>query len=174
MKNNFHQELLRTIQSLIKINYSYFLAFMIMVIISISVSCYKSVLFDKLQETELKIAPFNSISKKQEAFILKHAFSKDGINFKRFITELGGKNFATVTNISKLDTINLHKLKKTKYSIVLFFWHDKFIFQFLEGLQDLRPGFLKLLNIKISKVSKVNEFKPFLKLEVLCEIFQKR
>lgn len=170
MTNN---KLVKTILDLIKTNSYMFLVFILILIISVSVSVYKSSLFNKLQDSELIVKPIMSFDKKTIKFISEHNFSDENISFHKFVKNLAEHNFAIITDISRYNKSRIDNFQKTKYKIRGYFWHDKFAFKFIEELQNYHPGFLKLLDIDIDKFSKVNEFKPFIKLEILCEIFQK-
>ncbi len=163
----------KIIFNLIKTNRSVFLIFISIFIIWNAVSLYKSDLFNKLQESELRTDPIKSFDKETIKFISEHDFSSKKIKFRKFIENLADHNLAIITKVSKSDEIKTKAFRKIQYKIRGYFWHDKFIFKFIDELQNFHPGFLKLLNIDMDKFSKTNIFKPSIKLELICEIFQK-
>ena len=163
----------KIIFNIIKANSSVFLIFISMFIIWNVVAIYKSDLFNKLQESELLIEPIKSFDKETIKFISQHDFSNKKINFRKFIENLADHNFAIITKVLKSNEIKTDTFRKTQYKIKGYFWHDKFVFKFIDEVQNFHPEFLKLLNIDIDKFSKANVFKPSIKLELICEIFQK-
>ncbi len=163
----------KIIFNLIKTNSSVFLIFISMFIIWNAISLYKSDLFNKLQESELLIEPIKSFDKETIKFISEHDFSNKKIKFRKFIENLADHNLGIITKVSKSDEIKTDAFRKIQYKIRGYFWHDKFVFKFIDELQNFHPGFLKLLNIDMDKFSKINIFKPSIKLELICEIFQR-
>lgn len=163
----------KIIANLIKTNRFIFLIFILTVVVWIVIFLYKSELFDSLQESELLAEPIKSLNQEEIKFISKHDFSDKKIMFQKFVDNLANHNFAIITTVLKSGEIKTRDFRKIEYKIKGYFWHDKFVFKFIDELQGFHPGFLKLLNIDVDKFSKANAFKPSIKLELVCEIFQK-
>ena len=163
----------RVISNLIRTNRLIFVIFISTMVMWSVISLYKSELFNNLQESELLAEPIKSFNLEEIKFISKHDFSNKKITFQKFIDNLANHNFAIITTILKSGEIKTRDFRKIEYRIRGYFWHDKFVFKFIDELQDFHPGFLKLLNIDVDKFSKANAFKPSIKLEIVCEIFQK-
>lgn len=173
MKIMINKKFNKTISCLIKANSCILLIFALMSFVCIATFIHKEILFNKFQESELLTGPIKCFDRRVIKFISEHNFSGKNINFRKFVENLAEHNFAIVTEVKKCNISRLNSFKRIKYKVKGYFWHDKFIFEFIDKLQNYHPGFLKLLNVEIDKFSKVNEIKPFIRLEIVCEIFQK-
>lgn len=173
MKIMINKKFNKTIIHLIKTNGYILLVFVLMLLVCIASFIHKEILFNKFQESELLTGPIKCFDSKVIKFISEHNFSGKNINFRKFVENLAEHNFAVITEVKKCNISRLDSFKRIKYKVRGYFWHDKFIFEFIDELQNYHPGFLKLSNVEIDKFSKVNEIKPFIRLEIICEIFQK-
>jgi hypothetical protein len=104
-------------------------------------------------------------------FVKKHLFRKETRDFKEFVAGISNGYFAQDLEVSQGDQIELGQLVKTTYRIVGMFWHDSFIFKFIEGLKDFSPGFVRILSLEIDKFAKISSLKPVIKMETKCEIY---
>lgn len=148
--------------------------FTITVLASVFTSLYKNFIFNKLQESNLTVSPIRSFSKQRIKFISAHCFSGKKTAFEEYVETITKENLGIITEVSQVGKSKiLNKFTCTKYSIKGFFWHDLYVFRFIDSIQNFHPGFLKLLDIEIDKLQKVTENKPFMKMELICEIFQK-
>jgi hypothetical protein len=146
-----------------------------MLILSVLVSLYKGKKFVGMQELEKREADVKSIISNGEKlrFISEHGFGKANVSIESFTKDLGQKNFSEITKIYSVEESIIGTVKKTKLEIEGFFWHDLFIFEFLNEMQNFKPGFIKILSVEIDKFSKILIKKPALKVNVVCEVFQK-
>ncbi len=153
----------------------YYLPIITMIFISIFISNYKNMKLEECIAIEAETYPIKKLesNKAKLEFISKHKFSGSSKDFENFIKELGQKNYAKIKQVNKLEDSVNGKIKITKFEIKGFFWHDSFIFNFIDEIQDFSPGFLKILSIDIDKFSKIITEKPIMKVEILCKIFQK-
>lgn len=147
-----------------------------MMVIASWISIHKNQRYAEYMEWQEKATPFVKLRSNPQKFdfILKHKFSKNGLDFKNFVQQIARQNYACIPIIdfseekSKIGQVNVSLAKITG-----FFWHDTFIFNFLDNLQDFSPGFLNITYVEIDKFTKQLGAKPILKLEVICKIFQK-
>ena len=107
-------------------------------------------------------------------FISNHKFNGDKIDFNEFINNLAAKTYANISSIEILEESKISDVIVKQFKITGLFWHDIFIFDFIEKLQDFSPGFLNILSIDINKFSnQISSQKPIMKLEVVCKVYQK-
>lgn len=153
----------------------YYLPIVLMAVISGFVSHYKNVKFEDILEVEEKSIPIKELKSNNAKleFISKHKFCGTSMDFENFIRNSEEKNYAKINQIKKLEESIHGQIKIRKFEIKGFFWHDSFIFNFLDEIQNFSPGFLKILSIDIDKFSRMIREKPIMKVEILCEIFQK-
>jgi hypothetical protein len=106
-------------------------------------------------------------------FALRHRFNGENKNFGQFVSQIATKNSSQISSIEYVDESIIGLIKQKKVVIHGLFWHDIFIFAFLDALKNFSPGFLKILSVDINKFAKVSLLKPVLKVNVVCELFQK-
>lgn len=152
-----------------------FLPILAMLIVSFIVSIYKSHRLTKCTEFEIEMQPLINISMNSEKlhFIQKHNFKGEYSNFKDFVNKIAYKNCAKISCFENISKANIEKIDVSLIKLIGLFWHDIFIFNFLEEIQDFSPGFVNIVSVEINKFSKQILHKPTLKLEVVCKIFQK-
>ncbi|MDR3224322.1 MAG: hypothetical protein LBT03_01920 [Holosporales bacterium] len=135
---------------------------------------------DKLVELETIQNYFATVddlvrSPEKLKFISAHLLLEEtNQSFDEFVTKIGQDNFAEIFSIEKKDEVIIGSLKKTKIKITGIFWHEDFIFEFLNSIYDFRPGFLKISQIDVDKFADISIEKPAMKLEAICEVFQKQ
>lgn len=163
------------IASVIERNKVYILSIIAMLLVSIFVSIYKTQSSDKCEQIKTELQPIMMLVSNHEKlkFIRKHKFGNTTPNIADFMHKTAKKNYAKILSIEKISEKKLGEIKVTKVKITGMFWHDMFIFDFLEQMQNFNPGFLNIEAINIDKLSKRVVYKPMLKLELVCEIFQK-
>jgi hypothetical protein len=108
-------------------------------------------------------------------FISEHLFAKCDADFGKFVNEAIIKN--------KGEMISFQKGSKTSFAgaiaketaiIAGIFWHDYFIFDFVNSIESFNPGFAKVVAIEIERIGDVNPSRPIIRALIQCEIFQKQ
>ncbi len=156
-------------------NKTYALSILAMLVVSVFASLYKSNEFSKYEQLEEEMTPIISISKDNETlnFIKNHKFSGQNSDIKNFMQTVAKKTYSKISLIEKVAEKKIDQINVTKFKITGLFWHDMFIFEFLDKIQSFAPGFLNIDHVEINKITKQIGQKPILKLELICEIFQK-
>lgn len=157
-------------------NKIYILSILMGLLISVPVSIYKNQQREECEALEYKVEPICKLvkDKKKLKFISAHKFAGEKVEFENFVDDLAQKYHSKIANIEIQDESKIANVNVQQIRITGFFWHDVFIFAFLEELQDFSPGFLNILSVDIDKFSKqISSQKPILKLEVVCKIYQK-
>ncbi len=146
-----------------------------MIIVSLSSSFYRSKEFARCEQTEMEMKPIISIATNNEklSFIRNHKFAGQNSDIKNFMQTVAKKTYSKISLIEKISEKQIGKINATKLKITGLFWHDIFIFEFLDKIQNFAPGFLNIDAVEIDKIAKTIGQKPILKLELVCEIFQK-
>lgn len=144
-------------------------------VLSAVISSYKCHKLEQCQEMEMHAAPIQDLQLDDEKrnFILRHKFSGTKTNFREFVEAIAKQNYAKDVHISLLEDAVPAKVKICRYKIEGLFWHDRFIFNFLDGMQDFAPGFLEISHFEINRFARNVLHSPVLKLEVLCNVFQR-
>ena len=156
-------------------NKMYTLSILAMIGLSLFASLYKSKTFAKCEQIEVEMKPLMSIVTNHEKldFIKNHKFGGQNSDIRNFLRTIAKKNYAKISLIEKISEKRIGKINVTRLKVTGLFWHDIFIFEFLEKIQSFAPGFLNIDAIEIDKIAKKIGQKPILKLEMVCEIFQK-
>ena len=156
-------------------NKMYTFSILAMIGLSLFASMYKSKTFAKCEQIEVELKPLMSIATNHEKldFIKNHKFSGQNSDIRNFLRTIAKKNYAKISLIEKISEKRIGKINVTRLKVTGLFWHDIFIFEFLEKIQSFAPGFLNIDAIEIDKITKNIGQKPILKLEMVCEIFQK-
>lgn len=156
-------------------NKIYALSILSMLIVSVFASLYKSKEFAKFEQLEMEMSPIMSIATNNEklSFIKNHKFSGQNANIKTFMHTVAKKTYAKISLIEKISEKKIDKINVTKFKITGLFWHDMFIFEFLDKIQSFAPGFLNIDNVEIDKITKKIGQKPILKVELICDVFQR-
>lgn len=159
----------------IKGNKIYTLSILAMLVISVFVSLYKYKAFATCEQLEVEMMPVLSLATNNEKlnFLKKHKFSGQNSDIKNFMRTVAKQTYSKISLIEKISEKKIGKINVTKFKITGLFWHDMFIFDFLDKIQNFSPGFLNIDNVEIDKITKTMGQKPTLKLELVCEIFQK-
>ena len=146
-----------------------------MIIVSTFVSIYKSHAVEKYTQFANEMKPITDIISDNDKFnfIQNHLFKGEALDFKDFANKVAQENYAKILSLNRISCIKLDKINITQIKITGLFWHDTFIFDFLEKIQNFSPGFINIIAIDINKFSKKITHKPVIKLEVICKIFQK-
>ena len=146
-----------------------------MLTVSFAVSVYKSHKLTKYTEFESEMQPLINISANSEKlhFIQKHNFKGKYLNFKDFVNKIAYENCAKISCFENISKTKIEKIDVKLIKLIGLFWHDIFIFNFLEEIQDFSPGFINIVSVEINKFSRQILHKPVLKLEAVCKIFQK-
>ncbi|MDR2667404.1 MAG: hypothetical protein LBB34_04845 [Holosporales bacterium] len=106
-------------------------------------------------------------------FALQHRFNGESRNFEQFISQAIAENFAQISSIEYVGEPVSSLIKRQKTIVHGIFWHDMFIFTFLNTLMSFSPGFLRILSVDICKFAEMSLLKPVLKVDIVCELFQK-
>ena len=166
---------IKSIISLIKTNKLYTFPTFCLTLVSFVISIYASKQQQQCLETELQYEPIISIFSDHDIyeFIKIHKFGNSKNDYTDFIKQISKEYFAKISSIEKIAVVKIGNIEVSKVKIDMLFWHDCFIFDFLDKLQKYSPGFINILSIDINKFTKHVGIKPSLKLEVICKIFQK-
>ena len=104
-------------------------------------------------------------------FVKQHFFGAKNINLVDYINIHAQKNFINIQSISTLSTKVFENIKKEKIKISGLCWHDYSIFKFIDSLYEYYPGFVRILQLDIIKISEFSEQHPAIKMEIVCELF---
>jgi hypothetical protein len=132
----------------------------------------KTVEYDSLQKTLNVINDLNKNPEKAN-FILDHLFIGKANNFEDFINKAASNNNGKIISCINIETSLDAGLKKETMIIVGIFWHDAFVFDFLDEITKFNPGFINISKIEIEKIGEVSLDKPVIKVLIKCKIFQK-
>lgn len=160
---------------LIENNKAYALSILVMSLASIFVSIYKTQQINKYEQIATEVNQIIGIISNGERvkFIQKHRFCEKKTDIKDFMRKVAQTTYAKISSMEKISEEKIGKINVATFKIIGLFWHDCFIFEFLEKIQTFSPGFLNIETVDIDKLSKKIVHKPMLKLEVICRIFQK-
>ena len=166
---------IKNIISFIKTNKLYTFPTFCLTFVSFFISIYASNKQQQFLETELRYTPIINIMSNHNIFefIKKHKFGHTKNDYTEFIKQISKEYFAKISSIEKISSTKIGNIEVLTVKIDMLFWHDSFIFNFLDKLQKYSPGFINILSIDINKFTKHVGNKPSLKLEVICKIFQK-
>jgi hypothetical protein len=128
--------------------------------------------YERAENTATLIQKFTTDDDKLQ-FALRHRFNSENRSFEQFVSQAAAKNFAQMSSIEYADESVIGLVKRRKAVVHGLFWHDIFVFTFLDTLMDFSPGFLKILSVDISKFAEMSPLKPVLKVDIVCELFQK-
>jgi hypothetical protein len=159
----------------IKENSVILFATIFIIFINCLMSSYKNEKFTELQcirDTKTVIKKL-SISAPQKKHLANHLFSDKDLNFEDFITKIGKESLAKISSIEPIEESVIGTIKTKKFAITGVFWHELFIFEFLDKLQKLSPSFSKILSIEINKFAKIAYIKPIIKVDIICITYQK-
>ena len=156
-------------------NKRYLILVLMMLTISFLVSGYKERICEDCEEAEARAKPIIDLVSNAEKikFIQKHKFNGKGEGFREFVAKLSYKTYSKIISIDPVSESKIGNVRVNEIKITGLFWHDSFIFDFLDNLQNFSPGFLSIVSIDIDKFSKQISQKPTMKLEVVCKVFQK-
>lgn len=126
----------------------------------------------EIQKTESLVNNLKKDSSKIK-FIANHLFTGNQLDYREFLKNIAFQNKAKIISIEEKDTKSIGCINKKTVSMTGIFWHDKFVFDFLNDVQNFHPGFARVVSIDIDKFAKISLSKPVIKVEILCEVFQK-
>lgn len=129
----------------------------------------------KLCEIQRKEDLVNNLKKDESKikFISKHLFTGNQLDYHQFLKDIALQNKAKIISIDEKEIKSIGSINKKTISVTGIFWHDKFVFDFLNDIQNFHPGFARVVLVDIDKFAKISLSKPVIKVEILCEIFQK-
>jgi hypothetical protein len=144
-------------------------------LVAFSIDAYKINKFNEFEglNDEAIIATDLNVDPQKLNFMVAHSFSEAGEDFQKFVHRLGNDINAKVGSIQILEESTVGLLNMRKVDIPCLFWHETLIFEFLKKLQEFKPGLLKISFVDITKFAKVSDENPALKLQVICNIYQK-
>lgn len=105
--------------------------------------------------------------------LINHICSSNIVKFEEFVTRIGHESMAEISSIKNIGASSKGSVKVRKFTVVGFFWHESFIFEFLDKLQKFCPGFLKILQVEINRFAKITTIRPAMKVDVVCVTYQK-
>jgi hypothetical protein len=103
-------------------------------------------------------------------FISDHLFTLNKVNFEDFVKNITRKQMVQILSINK-DEINIGSITKDTFVIRALFWHDAYIFDFLDDIYSFNSGFARILELNIAKIAAVSNKKPVMEAEIKCEVF---
>ncbi|MDR1476319.1 MAG: hypothetical protein LBI20_03315 [Holosporales bacterium] len=106
-------------------------------------------------------------------FISNHLFTINKSNFEDFIKNIAPKYMPQNLSIDK-DESDIGSILKDKFTIRALFWHDNYIFDFIDDIYSFNSGFAKILSIDISKIAAISTEKPVIEAEITCEVFRSK
>ncbi len=121
-----------------------------------------------IKSLKLNIEKFN--------FMQKHKFENSSNiveNFQNIINHYS-KNCKMI--IKQIDIKNESKIDEITIDICnieLLSWHDSYIFEMADKIQELSPGFVTLESFDITRISNVNLKFPSLKARISCKLYYK-
>lgn len=153
----------------------FLVSFLAISVINLAASIYKIQKCDECIELESQAKPVEKISTDRPKldFILRHKFKGRSQSFSEFVQAISHETYSQIASIDSLKEYVTGTVNVQEFRITGLFWHDLFIFDFLDKLQDFSPGFLNITSVEINKFSKQIAQKPIMKLEVICKVFQR-
>jgi hypothetical protein len=126
----------------------------------------------------LKISDFvDNLKKnpKKHEFISKHLFAdSNGADFEDFVNDAIAKNNGKMMSYKPDAEVNVGLIKKRSVTIVGLFWHDSFVFDFMNDIDLFRPGFARVVAMELEKAGEISLTAPVIEASIKCEIFQKQ
>lgn len=110
-------------------------------------------------------------------FIQKHKFensSNIARSFQNIISDCSKKYKMIIKRNDIKSESNINGITIDTCNIELLSWHDSYIFEMIEKLRDLSPGFVTLESFDITRVSNINLKFPALKVQILCKLYYKQ
>lgn len=153
-----------------------------LIILLLSTTVFTEVILDgKREEYELIFPKFSYVkslknNNERFMFIQKHKLENSSNLIQLIETLLNDfskkyKIFVKHNNIKANDSFN--GLKIETHDIELISWHDAHIFEMIEKMEELSPGFVKIEKINITRTSNINMDSPALKVQILCKLYYK-
>ncbi len=110
-------------------------------------------------------------------FIKQHRFEKSDIAPDKFAELLNDyvKKYRMrliSNNLTEKSTLP-SGITTNQYEIELLSWHDRYIFEMLESIQNFPHGFIEILNIDMSRVDRITLNSPAIKVMILCNLYYK-
>jgi hypothetical protein len=106
-------------------------------------------------------------------FISDHLFTSNKVNFEDFIKSMLQKQMAQVLSINK-DESDIGPIIKDTFVIRALFWHDAYIFDFIDDIRSFNSGFARILELNIAKIATVSSKQPVMETEITCEVFHSK
>ena len=183
-------EIFKNLQK-IKLKYIIFvLLILFLIVLNYNLNIYKNTLQLKYYHLDNQVNWAQKLTKEEINFIKQHKF-QNNYNSKQFIEFINlhiKKLFGTIKNIKVIkdssindnsinnNSINdenpINNIKIKSLEINLRFWHDKFIFDFLNIISKYNPGFSRITNVQIKKSGNFLK-EPGLKVKILCDLYYK-
>ena len=156
-------------------NKIYLIPILVMLPFSIFSTVYKNQQFEEYEQTAERLRPALNLLSQQEkiSFIKAHKFYGKNIDFNNFIYKIIRKTYSKMPSIRLINRSKIGCVDVFQTKVMALFWHDYFVFDFLEKLRTFTPGFLNIISVNIAKLSKRLSQSPTIKLEVICKVFQK-
>ena len=145
------------------------------VLLSVITNIYKSEKEEQYHHNQIEMNPVIDIvsNKEKWEFIQKHSFNGKSNDINKYMRRIFQETYAKLTDIKHISETKIDKISVKTMKISGIFWHDVFIFDFLDKIQNFSPGFVDIISINIDKFARKITHKPIIKLEVTCKIFQK-
>ena len=151
--------------------------FLILIGIAVVVTAniYKNRKEEQYNQFKIEMTPIIGIASNKDKlnFIQRHSFSGKCADINKYIQRIFRETYANLTDIEKVSETKIGKISVHTIKISGIFWHDVFIFDFLDKIQNFSPGFVNIISININKLARKITHKPIIKLEMICKIFQK-
>ncbi len=144
-------------------------------VVSSFIGMFKDDLFVKYNLIRDKALSIKNVMSNQSRiqFVNLHHFYGDQVDFNAFIKKTSDRDHARILEIKQIEDECVDKIRKQTYEISEIFWHDSFVFDFLDAIQDFNPGFANIKLVEITKCGRASKHKPAIKVRIVCDIFQK-
>jgi hypothetical protein len=128
---------------------------------------------------KLKAEYIKALKPNQIKFMKNHFFTNSTNvpeKFKKMMEEIANSCRMQILNFKKKNCLTTENnfINVIEYTIEILSWHDCYIFETLNKIQNFAPGFIKLKKIVISKVSNINLQSPSIKGLLICDLYYKK
>jgi hypothetical protein len=158
-----------------KTNALRFLVIVICLILENLVVSYKDKRILSYSSTEKTLCFINELKKDTNKlkFISNHLFTTNRINFEDFIKSAMQKRMTQILSIDK-NELDMSPIVKDTFVIRALFWHDAYVFDFIDDIYSFSSGFARILELNIIKIAAVSNNNPVIEAEITCEVFHSR
>lgn len=150
-------------------HFAYLLIILISIFVNMYFGNYKENLNNTYASLEVQENLVRKFSNSELNFIKTHSLSIDNDQFINFIKSDLKKLFGQLNSIDLIQISKICNIKVNTFAITLAFWHDKFIFDFLDKLS--KYGFVRVTEVHIERSEEYLQ-QPGLIVKLLCNLYQ--